>query len=58
MSAPAVIVRLELEHAPVVYWDVVGEGEMCRLVDWLERHPNQLNLVERAREIAERERAA
>ena len=51
MSAPAVVVRFPLEGARVVYVDALAEGELRRLSEWLERHPNDGELVERAAQL-------
>jgi hypothetical protein len=53
-----VLIRLELEAAPRVIVDTVYEGEEDRLRDWFEAHPEQLELIQRAQELAAIERAA
>jgi hypothetical protein len=58
VSAPALIIRIELERRPVVYADYLHEGEGLRMLDWLRHHPAQAELIERALELAKRERAA
>jgi hypothetical protein len=58
VSAPAVIIRLELEKAPAIYHDCAREGDYARLIDWLRAHPAQADLVARALELARLERAA
>jgi hypothetical protein len=56
VSAPAVVIVLALEEPTVVYFDALGEGETHRLLDWL--NPEQLDLLDRASEMADRERTA
>ncbi|MGD0713102.1 MAG: hypothetical protein ABSB24_02810 [Gaiellaceae bacterium] len=58
MSVPAVVVRFELERAPVVYSDATSESEAMRLADWLREHPDWFELLRRAREFATEQRAA
>lgn len=58
MSAPGIIIRLELEAAPLVIADFLNDGEMARMNDWLDHHPAQAELIARALELAEAERAA
>jgi hypothetical protein len=58
VSAPAVIIRLELEASPHIYLDTIHSGEEARLRDWIERHPDYVALIRRAQQIAEQERAA
>lgn len=53
MNAPAIVIRLELEAAPRVTLDVVSESEEVRLEEWLDRHPEQVELVSRALELGE-----
>jgi hypothetical protein len=51
VSTPAVVIRLEIERRPVVYLDTVSDGEETRLTDWLDAHPEQQALVDRALEL-------
>jgi hypothetical protein len=53
MSAPAIVIRLEIESSPVVYADVVSESEERRLGDWLASHPEQAELVRLAETMRE-----
>jgi hypothetical protein len=55
---PSVLVVLSLEAAPTVVIDALDEREAQRLGDWLCSHDDYLELVDRAQEIAERDRAA
>jgi hypothetical protein len=48
VSAPAILIRLELEAAPRLLVEALSEQEHDRLVDWLETHPDYLELVRRA----------
>ena len=57
MSAPAILIRLELEAAPRLQVDALNEREHDRIVDWLEAHPSYLRLVQKAIEL-ERQEAA
>jgi hypothetical protein len=50
MSAPAIVIRLELERRPVVYLDTEGDDEAARLNDWL-AVTGQRELVDRAIEL-------
>jgi hypothetical protein len=57
--APALIIRVPFEGAPVVYVDAVDEGEERRLVDWLAvARPDYGEFAARAMELAEKARAA
>jgi hypothetical protein len=59
VNAPAVIIRLEYEGPPVVYCDALHDGDEQRLAFWLvDTRPEYGELVARALELAERERAA
>lgn len=51
MSAPAILIRLELEASPRLLTDCVSEGEQQRLLDWLRSRPALLELVETAIEL-------
>jgi hypothetical protein len=58
-NAPAVVIRLTLESAPIVYVDTLNESEELRLTDWItEARPEYGALVARALELAAGERAA
>jgi hypothetical protein len=48
MSAPSLIIVLELEAAPRLLFDVASESEEKRLTDWIEAHPALLDLAARA----------
>ena len=58
MTAPAVVIRFELEAAPKVYKDCDDKGEQRRLEDWLNAHPEYWELLLRARDLAEEAKAA
>lgn len=58
MSAPAVVIVLELEARPRVIVGTLDDGEAARLRDWLDAHPELLMLITRALELDDRERAA
>jgi hypothetical protein len=53
VSAPAIVIRLELEASPRVIVDALHEGECERLHWWFEEHAEQLELIRRAYEIAD-----
>lgn len=55
---PAVLVRFEIEAAPVVIADYLGDSEASRMEDWLAQHPRWLGLIVEALELAKTERAA
>jgi len=58
-NAPALVIRLELEAAPVVYVDTLDTGEEARLTDWLTvARPDIGELAARAFELEEVKRAA
>jgi hypothetical protein len=57
-QAPAWILRLELEARPVIIVDTLDDGEADRLADWLRAKPEYAELVERASDLMQRERAA
>lgn len=48
VSAPAVVIRLELERAPVLYFDCLNEGEEKRLHDWITARWKYAELVQQA----------
>jgi hypothetical protein len=58
MSGPAVLIVLGIEERPSVRIDALNEGEQARMLDWIESHPDFLELIGRAYELAESERAA
>jgi hypothetical protein len=58
MSAPAVVIRLELEALPKVLVDALDEREHTRLIDWIEAHPAYQQLIAEALELERQERAA
>ena len=58
MNAPAVVIRLELEAAPLVYVDTLRKSDANRLKDWLQTHDEYGALVARAMELAKEARAA
>jgi hypothetical protein len=58
VSAPSVHIVLELEATPRVYCDYLHDGEEDRMRDWLAGHDDYLELIDRALELATRERAA
>jgi hypothetical protein len=58
LSAPAIVIRLELEAAPRLQVDALNEREAERMVDWLEAHPEYLALIRRAAELETERRAA
>jgi hypothetical protein len=45
MTAPAVVIRLELESSPRVCYDVMSESEQRRLSDWINCKPELLEIV-------------
>jgi hypothetical protein len=52
------VIRLALEHPATVYLDCLNDGEEARLLDWLATRSDYEDLVARALELAETERAA
>jgi hypothetical protein len=56
--APAVTIQIALESAPRVRFEVFSEEGGGRLLDWLEAHPDYLDLTRRALELGEEARAA
>jgi hypothetical protein len=48
MNAPAVVIRLELEAAPLVLTDAATEGQASWLADWILSQPDLAELVDRA----------
>lgn len=57
-SPPAVLIRVELEAAPVVVVDVLTDAELARLADWIHSHPRLAALVTAAVELEAEARAA
>ena len=57
MSAPAIVIRLELEAAPRIYADVLYEGDSDRLSLWLASMPRYADLFDEACRLAEEARA-
>ena len=47
-AVPSVVIRLPLEGAPSVYAEAANEAERLRLADWIEAHPELLEIVVRA----------
>jgi hypothetical protein len=58
MSAPAVVIRLELEAPPRLFADALGKNEWKRLSDWLSAHPRYLRLIQEAIALETEERTA
>lgn len=58
MSAPAIVIRLELEAAPRVYMEALHEGDGARLGQWLASRVELLELVELAMRLENERRAA
>jgi hypothetical protein len=58
MSSPAVVIRLEFEGSPKVRTDAEHEGDVSRLVTWLEGRPELLGLVKRAVALEDEARKA
>jgi hypothetical protein len=59
VNPPAVVIRVEFERVePVVYADYIDAADEARMAAWLERRPELAELIGRALEIVERERAA
>jgi hypothetical protein len=48
MTAPAIIIRLELEAAPRLQVDALSEREQQRILDWIATHPDYVRLIEAA----------
>lgn len=57
MSAPAVVIRLELEAVPRLLVDAINEEEHDRLLDWIESHPRYRQLIQDALALRAGERA-
>ena len=59
MNPPCVVIRVEFERvSPIVDCDHVDDGDEERMTVWLERRPELAELISRALELADRERAA
>lgn len=58
MSAPAILIRIEFEAPTRVDAVWLHESDEIRMRDWLSAHPDEAELVARAMELQERERAA
>ena len=58
MTVPALIVRLAVEHEPSVYLDALTDADEARVWDWIGARDDLAELVARALDLAERERAA
>jgi hypothetical protein len=58
MSAPSLVILLELEAAPQLLCNYVDEGEERRLRQWLDAHPDLLELAVRALELRDELEAA
>jgi hypothetical protein len=58
VSPPAVILRFELEAAPIVFADYLDDSEADRMDDWLDEHPEYRRLIREAVQLAEEARAA
>jgi len=56
VNAPAIVIRLEFEARPRIVCDWLDETDERRMRDWLDSHPELLELLARACEIANRER--
>jgi hypothetical protein len=57
MSAPAVVLRFELEREPEIVIDALNDAELVRLCDWIDSHPAFLRLIAAMFALVERERA-
>jgi hypothetical protein len=58
VSAPALIIRLPLEGAPLLVLDCLNGWEEARLYDWLDSRPELAELAARALQLAEEAKAA
>ena len=58
MNPPAVVIRIPLEGAPIIYTDTLSDAEAVRLDDWLETRREYAELVEDAMRLAGEARAA
>jgi hypothetical protein len=50
-TAPAVLIRIELEASPEVLVQDAGPGDHDRLLAWLVQHPRLLSIVGEAQEL-------
>jgi hypothetical protein len=57
-EGPAVLIVLPFEAVPQVRCEYLNSGDEERMLDWLGAHPELLELVSRALELAEEARAA
>ena len=55
---PAVLVRFPFEGAPFIRIDAESAEDEARIRAWVNRKPEYLELIQRACQLAERERAA
>jgi hypothetical protein len=58
MSAPAVVIRLEIEAHPVIILEALSEDEKDRLADWIDAHEEYGELIRQAVKLVDWERAA
>ena len=58
MTPPAITIRLEVEAPPRVVVDALTDGENARAFDWVDANLEYAELVARAFDLEERERAA
>jgi hypothetical protein len=58
MSAPALVIVLELEAAPRVLFDCINDAEWERLQEWFTAHPELLDPAVRALELCDELEAA
>lgn len=57
-STPALVIELAVEATPRVRIECVNESEERRIVDWIRAHDGLAELVARALELVDEERAA
>lgn len=58
MSAPAVVITLRIEAAPLVLVDALDESEADRLLDWIYHSPDLAALVGMALDLMDEAKAA
>ena len=58
MSAPAVVIRCELDQPLLVVCECQSDTDVDSLTAWFDQHEDYFRLVTAAIELAERERAA
>lgn len=58
MSAPAIVIRIELEEPLRVFAAWLHEGDELRMQRWLKDHPEEAELLDRALALELRKRAA